>query len=58
MKKLICIALVISIVACNNSGQNNADADTRATKGIIDSSAIMNDSTLLPNDSAATGVMH
>ena len=59
MKKIIAMAVVVGMIAgCNNSGKNHQDADSRATKGIIDSSAIMNDSTRLPNDSAATGVMH
>ena len=60
MKLLIALSLVLILFACGNigeAGQEKSDANAAVLEG-IDSSARMNDSTLLPVDSTSTGVMH
>ncbi|MFN2457159.1 MAG: hypothetical protein ABR502_03055 [Chitinophagaceae bacterium] len=53
------LLLVLLLCSCNNS--NRTATDTKAsdtTMQSIDSSAIINDATRLPNDSTTTGVTH
>ena len=60
MRSLIALLLVLSVAGCGNigkEGQENSGANAAVLEG-IDSSARMNDSTLLPVDSTNTGVMH
>ena len=61
MKNAFCVvAVAMFFCRCADSGTNNVVPNRRDTTAVesIDSSAIMNDSTRLPKDTAATGVMH
>jgi uncharacterized lipoprotein YehR (DUF1307 family) len=60
MKVLIALGLVLTLAGCGNigeEGKENSKANEAVLEG-VDSSARMNDSTLLPVDSTNTGVMH
>ena len=58
----ICALLLAGIVlcGCSDEGSNTVTYDTKTDTSMksIDSSAIINDTTLLPRDSTATGVQH
>ncbi len=59
MKKLLTLILIVCLYSCGDSTNNNTltNTDSIALEA-IDSSVIMNDSTVLPLDSTKTGVTH
>jgi hypothetical protein len=60
MKSLIALSIALAFAGCGNIGEEGKDktGPNEAVLEGIDSSARMNDSTLLPVDSTNTGVMH
>lgn len=60
MKSLMAFSLAVILAGCGNigkDGQEKSGANAAVLEG-VDSSARMNDSTLLPVDSTNTGVTH
>ncbi|HVG12873.1 MAG TPA: hypothetical protein VM843_07705 [Flavisolibacter sp.] len=60
MRLLIALSLALTLVGCGSIGEEGKEktGPNKAVLEGVDSSARMNDSTLLPVDSTNTGVMH
>ena len=59
IKTLVCAVLALSVVACSDTvnTETQRSNDNTALKN-LDSSALINDSSLLPSDSTRTTVTH